>query len=107
VYYPASRLLTHPTNPSSAALSSPSFAWEVGSTTPPGKAVGTIPMERTNAWGGSLSLGHPFGATGTRIITTAVNRLHAEGGRFAMCSACAAGGQGVALLIEKVEEALK
>lgn len=64
--------------------------------------MGEIPMEKLNAWGGSISLGHPFGATGTRIVTTAVHRLHEEDGRFALVSACAAGGQGHALLLERV-----
>ena len=62
--------------------------------------VGEIPMDRLNVHGGSLSLGHPFGATGARLVTTAVRRLHREGGRFALVSACAAGGLGHAMLIE-------
>jgi acetyl-CoA acyltransferase len=63
--------------------------------------MGAIPMEKLNTWGGSLSLGHPFGATGTRLVTTAAHRLHAEDGQFALVSACAAGGQGHALLLER------
>jgi acetyl-CoA acyltransferase len=63
--------------------------------------MGEIPMDKLNTWGGSLSLGHPFGATGTRLVTTAAHRLHAEDGRFALVSACAAGGQGHALLLER------
>ena len=50
-------------------------------------------MEKINTWGGSLSIGHPFGATGVRLVTTAANRLIKEGGRFALVAACAAGGQ--------------
>jgi len=50
-------------------------------------------MEKINAWGGSLSIGHPFGATGVRLVTTAANRLIKDGGRFALVTACAAGGQ--------------
>jgi acetyl-CoA acyltransferase len=64
-------------------------------------AAGRIPLERLNVHGGSLSLGHPFGATGTRLVTTAVNRLHREDGRFAVVAACAAGGLGHAMLIER------
>ncbi len=64
-------------------------------------AVGRIPMDRLNVLGGSLSLGHPFGATGARLVTTAVNRLHREDGRFAVVAACAAGGLGHAMLIER------
>jgi len=65
-------------------------------------AVGTVDLDRLNAWGGSLSLGHPFGATGTRLVTTAVHRLRVEGGRWALVAACAAGGQGHAMLIERL-----
>lgn len=54
--------------------------------------LGLIPMDKLNNWGGSLSLGHPFGATGVRLVTTAANRLIKEGGRYAIVAACAAGG---------------
>jgi acetyl-CoA acetyltransferase family protein len=67
------------------------------------EAVGEIPMAKLNTWGGSLSLGHPFGATGVRLVTTAVHRLQVEGGRWALLAACAAGGQGHAMLIERYE----
>ena len=50
-------------------------------------------MEKFNNWGGSLSIGHPFGATGVRLVTTAANRLQAEDGKLALIAACAAGGQ--------------
>lgn len=66
-------------------------------------AVGTVDMDQLNAWGGSLSLGHPFGATGTRLVTTAAHRLRVEDGRWALVAACAAGGQGHALLIERLD----
>jgi acetyl-CoA acetyltransferase family protein len=62
--------------------------------------VGEIPLERINAWGGSLSLGHPFGATGGRLIATACRRLQATGHRWAVISGCAAGGHGSAILVE-------
>jgi acetyl-CoA acyltransferase len=62
--------------------------------------IGEIPLDRINAWGGSLSLGHPFGATGGRLIATATRRLQATGHRFAIISGCAAGGHGSAILIE-------
>lgn len=55
--------------------------------------LGAIPMEKLNTWGGSLSIGHPFGATGVRLVTTAANRLQKEDGRLAVLAACAAGGQ--------------
>lgn len=60
-------------------------------------------LEQINLWGGSLSLGHPFGATGARLLTTAANRLHAEDGQFALVTACAAGGQATAMLLERVD----
>ena len=60
-----------------------------------------VDMDRVNAWGGSLSLGHPFGATGARLVTTAANRLRDEDGRFALVTACAAGGLGHAMLLER------
>ncbi len=66
------------------------------------KAVGRIPMEKLNTGGGSLSLGHPFGATGSRLITTAANRLIRENTQYALIAACAAGGQGSAILLERV-----
>lgn len=50
-------------------------------------------MERFNLWGGSLSLGHPFGATGCRLVTTVAHRLQREGGQYGLVAACAAGGQ--------------
>lgn len=67
-------------------------------------AVGAIPIEKLNTLGGSLSLGHPFGATGVRLLTTAANRLVREKGRYALIAACAAGGQGHAMVIERYEE---
>lgn len=54
--------------------------------------VGAIPMDKLNNWGGSLSLGHPFGATGVRLVTMAANRLIKEGGKYGVVAACAAGG---------------
>lgn len=50
-------------------------------------------MEKFNTWGGSLSLGHPFGATGCRLAITAAHRLKKEGGQYGLIAACAAGGQ--------------
>ena len=82
------------------ALESASFARDrLDTSTPPGP----VPMDRLNTWGGSISLGHPFGATGVRLVTTAVHRLHEEDGRYALVAACAAGGQGHALLLERYE----
>jgi len=57
---------------------------------------------RVNAWGGAIALGHPLGASGARIIGTAVNRLHETGGRYALCSMCVGVGQGIAIILERV-----
>ena len=57
---------------------------------------------RVNAWGGAISLGHPLGASGARLVTTAINRLHTTGGRFALCTMCIGVGQGIALVLERV-----
>lgn len=65
--------------------------------------VGKINMDKLNTLGGSLSLGHPFGATGVRLVTTAANRLIREDGKYALVSACAAGGQGHAIVLERYE----
>jgi 3-oxoadipyl-CoA thiolase len=58
--------------------------------------------ERVNAWGGAIALGHPLGASGARLATTAVNRLHAGGGRYALCTMCIGVGQGIAVVLERV-----
>ena len=57
---------------------------------------------RVNAWGGAIALGHPLGASGARLATTAINRLHASGGKYALCTMCIGVGQGIALVLEKV-----
>ena len=57
---------------------------------------------RVNAWGGAIALCHPLGASGARLATTAVNRLHATGGKYALCTMCIGVGQGIALVLEKV-----
>ncbi|MDD2728977.1 3-oxoadipyl-CoA thiolase [Malikia sp.] len=57
---------------------------------------------RVNAWGGAIALGHPLGASGARLVTTAINRLHNVGGQYALCTMCIGVGQGIALIIEKV-----
>ncbi|MCB9290214.1 MAG: acetyl-CoA C-acyltransferase [Lewinellaceae bacterium] len=67
------------------------------------KAVGEIDMSKFNLWGGSLSIGHPFGATGARITTTTANRLQKEGGAYGLLAACAAGAHGHAMLLKRWE----
>ena len=65
------------------------------------QAVGEIDMDIFNRWGGSLSIGHPFGATGARLLTTTANRLLAEGGAFGLLAACAAGAHGHAMVVKR------
>ncbi len=57
---------------------------------------------RVNAWGGAIALGHPLGASGARLVTTAVNLLQRKGGRYALCTMCIGVGQGIALIVERV-----
>jgi len=62
---------------------------------------GQIDMSNINCWGGSLSLGHPFGATGVRLTAHAANRMLHEGKDLAVIAACAAGGQGFGMVLER------
>jgi len=57
---------------------------------------------RVNPNGGAIALGHPLGASGARLVTTAINQLHRTGGRYALCTMCIGVGQGIALIIERV-----
>lgn len=57
---------------------------------------------RVNPNGGAIALGHPLGASGARLVTTAINQLHAIGGRYALCTMCIGVGQGIAIVIERV-----
>ena len=62
-----------------------------------------IDMEKLNPNGGSIALGHPFGATGVRIMTTLINGLETSGGRYGIETMCVAQGQGQAMLVECIE----
>ncbi|GAA4337121.1 3-oxoadipyl-CoA thiolase [Variovorax defluvii] len=57
---------------------------------------------RVNINGGAIALGHPLGASGARLATTAVNQLHRGGGRYALCTMCIGVGQGIAVILERV-----
>jgi acetyl-CoA acyltransferase len=57
---------------------------------------------RVNAWGGAIAIGHPLGASGARILTTLLNRLETDGGKYGIATMCIGGGQGIASLIEKL-----
>ena len=57
---------------------------------------------RVNINGGAIALGHPLGASGARLVTTAVNQLHKSKGRYALCTMCIGVGQGIAVIVERV-----
>ncbi|ODN63315.1 hypothetical protein BA763_09285 [Burkholderia cenocepacia] len=57
---------------------------------------------RVNPNGGAIALGHPLGASGARLVTTALHQLERTGGRFALCTMCIGVGQGIAIAIERV-----
>ena len=65
------------------------------------KAVGQVNMDKLNVHGGSLAIGHPFGATGARLVTTVANRLQRENGKYGILAACAAGAHGHAMILER------
>lgn len=66
------------------------------------KPVGEVDRSKLNVMGGSISIGHPFGATGGRILTTLCNELARRDGQFGLMTVCAAGGMGHAMVVERV-----
>jgi len=68
---------------------------------PSAKHLG-IPMEKLNIHGGAIALGHPFGMTGARIMTTLINGLQTEGKRYGLETMCVGGGQGMAMIVERL-----
>jgi acetyl-CoA acyltransferase len=64
--------------------------------------VGDVDWERTNVMGGSIAIGHPFGATGGRIVTTLANEMHRRDVQFGLISICAQGGMGLAMVLERM-----
>jgi acetyl-CoA acyltransferase len=65
------------------------------------EAVGRLDPDTINLRGGSIALGHPFGATGARCVTTLANELARQSARFGLVSVCAAGGVGAAIVLER------
>ena len=57
---------------------------------------------RVNPNGGAIALGHPLGATGTRLVLTVLHELHRRKGRYGLATACIGGGQGIAMIVERV-----
>ena len=79
------------------ALESRDWAERLGRSAP----VGTVDPERLNLSGGSIALGHPFGATGARLTTTLARALVRRNGRYGLLSVCAQGGMGFAMILER------
>ena len=65
------------------------------------KPVGKVDRDRLNVCGGSIALGHPFGATGARLVTTLANEMKRRGSRLGLVSVCAQGGMGFAMVLER------
>jgi acetyl-CoA acyltransferase len=63
--------------------------------------TGAVDRAKLNVMGGSIAIGHPFGATGARITTTLCNELRRRGGQFGLMTVCAAGGLGFAMVVER------
>jgi acetyl-CoA C-acetyltransferase len=62
-----------------------------------------VPEEKLNIHGGGIALGHPIGASGARILTTLLYALHDRGGRYGLATGCIGGGQGIAMVVERLE----
>jgi acetyl-CoA C-acetyltransferase len=69
---------------------------------PSAKHLG-IPLEKLNVRGGAIALGHPFGMTGARIMTTLLHSLEESGARYGLETMCVGGGQGMAMVIERLD----
>ena len=61
-----------------------------------------LDRSRTNVNGGAIALGHPLGATGTRLVLTLLHEMHRRGGHYGLATACIGGGQGIAMIVERV-----
>ncbi|HEX9055667.1 MAG TPA: acetyl-CoA C-acyltransferase [Gemmatimonadales bacterium] len=79
------------------AWASPAWAERLGLPGP----VGEVDWERTNVMGGSIAIGHPFGATGARLVTTLANEMRRRTVQFGLISICAQGGMGYAIVLER------
>ena len=79
------------------AWASPAWAERLGLPGP----VGEVDWERTNVMGGSIAIGHPFGATGARLVTTLANEMRRRSVQFGLISICAQGGMGYAMVLER------
>ena len=66
------------------------------------KKSSDLDRSRTNVNGGAIALGHPLGATGTRLVLTVLHELHRRRKRYGLATACIGGGQGIAMIVERV-----
>lgn len=66
------------------------------------KAFGSVPFDKLNVNGGAIAIGHPFGATGSRLVNSVTNELHRSDGRYGLIAICAAGGMAASMLIERI-----
>ena len=80
------------------AWASKAWAKKLGRSQP----VGEVDWDVTNVYGGSLAIGHPFGATGARLVTTLANEMRRRDTQFGLISICAQGGMGFAMVLERV-----
>ena len=79
------------------AWGSKTWAAKLGRSEP----VGEVDWDRTNVTGGSIAIGHPFGATGARLVTTLAHEMTRRDVQFGLISICAQGGMGFALVLER------
>jgi acetyl-CoA acyltransferase len=80
------------------AWASPTWAKRIGRSAP----LGELDWSRVNVMGGSIAIGHPFGATGARLATTLANEMQRRGVQFGLISICAQGGMGLAMVLENL-----
>jgi acetyl-CoA acyltransferase len=80
------------------AWASQAWADKLGRSAP----VGQVNWDITNVYGGSIAIGHPFGATGARLVTTLANEMRRRDVQFGLISICAQGGMGFAMVLERV-----
>lgn len=71
---------------------------------PSAKQIG-VDLEKVNPYGGAIALGHPFGSTGVRMLTTLMHGLREQGGRYGLATLCVGGGQGMAVVVENLRNA--
>jgi acetyl-CoA acetyltransferase len=74
------------------------MAWQRGWQEP---AIGAVPLEKLNPMGGSIALGHPFGATGARLVIQLANEMVRRNARYGLISACGAGATAAAMILER------